>query len=400
MSAIFDSKVFNAEAFGIYVDRVPNVKKSELAKSEALGSNENARKALSNQTGSFYARVPYFGKIDASTSQNNDGATNINSTHTVTFDQGFVVASRMDGWTERSFSKNITAGVNFMDNVAQQIAEYKVEVKQNLILAILKGIFSMNYSDTSTVRGQAAKEFVVGHTMDTTNQEGVSPETLNKAIQKACGDNKSKIKLVIMDSTVATDLENQKLLSFMKYTDAEGIQKDLTMAQWNGRTVLIDDDMPSVNVDPTYKKTTDSALVDGKKYYTRSGSSSAGYTYTEVSTPDVSNIGSYYEVDAEGYTTHTTYFLGKGAIIVDPSPDSVPYEMYRDPKTNGGEDTLYVRDRYICGVEGISFELPSTAVVSVTNEELEDGGNWAVINNGTTAIPTKAIAIARLISRG
>lgn len=400
MSAIFDSKVFNAEAFGKYIDRIPNVKKSELAKSGALGSNENARKALSNQTGSFYARVPYFGKIDASTSQNNDGATNINSTHTVTFDQGFVVASRMDGWTERSFSKNITAGVNFMDNVAQQIAEYKVEVKQNLMLAILKGIFSMDYSDTSTVRGRAAKEFVVEHTMDTTNQEGVSPEILNKAIQKACGDNKSKIKLVIMDSTVATDLENQKLLSFMKYTDAEGIQKDLTMAQWNGRTVLIDDDMPSVNVDPTYKKTADSALVDGKKYYTRSGNSSAGYTYTEVSTPDVSNIDSYYEVDAEGYTSHTTYFLGKGAIIVDPSPDSVPYEMYRDPKTNGGEDTLYVRDRYICGVEGISFEVPETAVVSVTNAELEDGGNWAVINNGTTAIPTKAIAIARLISRG
>lgn len=74
--------------------------------------------------------------------------------------------------------------------------------------------------------------------------------------------------------------------------------------------------------------------------------------------------------------------------------------MYRDPKTNGGEDTLYVRDRYICGVEGISFELPQTAVVSVTNAELEDGGNWAVINNGTNAIPTKAIAIARLISRG
>ncbi len=400
MSAIFDSKVFNAEAFGKYIDRIPNVKKSELAKSGALGSNENARNALSNQTGSFYVRVPYFGKIDASTSQNNDGATNINSTHTVTFDQGFVVASRMDGWTEKSFAKNITAGVNFMDNVAQQVAEYKVEVKQNLMLAILKGIFSMDYSDTSTVRGRAAKEFVVGHTMDTTNQEGVSPEILNKAIQKACGDNKSKIKLVIMDSTVATDLENQKLLSFMKYTDAEGIQKDLTMAQWNGRTVLIDDDMPSVNVDPTYKKTADSALVEGKKYYTRSGNSSANYTYTEVSTPNVSNIGSYYEVDAEGYTSHTTYFLGEGAIIVDPSPDSVPYEMYRDPKTNGGEDTLYVRDRYICGVEGISFEVPQTAVVSVTNAELEDGGNWAVINNGTTAIPTKAIAIARLISRG
>ena len=223
--ATFDSKIFNPEVFGKYIDRIPNVKKSELAKSGALGSNENARNALSNQVGNFYATVPYYGKIDADTSQNNNGATDIVSTNTVTFSQGFVVASRMDGWTERSFSKNITAGVDFMDNVAQQIAEYKVEVKQNIMLAMLKGIFSMDYSDTSTIRGKTAKEFVVGHTMDTTNQDGVSPETLNKAIQKACGDQKSKIKLVIMDSTVATDLENQKLLSFMKYTDAEGIQK-------------------------------------------------------------------------------------------------------------------------------------------------------------------------------
>lgn len=398
--ATFDSKIFNPEVFGKYIDRIPNVKKSELAKSGALGSNENARNALSNQVGNFYATVPYYGKIDADTSQNNNGATDIVSTNTVTFSQGFVVASRMDGWTERSFSKNITAGVDFMDNVAQQIAEYKVEVKQNIMLAMLKGIFSMDYSDTSTIRGKTAKEFVVGHTMDTTNQDGVSPETLNKAIQKACGDQKSKIKLVIMDSTVATDLENQKLLSFMKYTDAEGIQKDLTMATWNGRTVLIDDDMPTTEVESTYKKTADTAIVEGKNYYTRSGSASAGYTYTIVTNPETSAIGNYYEVDKEGYTTHTTYFLGEGVIIVDPSPDSHPYEMYREPKINGGQDTLYVRDRYICGFEGLSFMKPDDVAVSVTNEQLADGANWCVINNGTKSIPVKSIAIARLISRG
>lgn len=398
--AKFDSKIFNPEVFGKYIDRIPNTKKSELAKSGALGSNANARAALSNQTGSLYSRVPYFGKIDPSTSQNNDGATNIQSTNTTTMDQGFIVASRMDGWTERSFAKNITAGVDFMDNVAKQLAEYKVEVKQAIMLAMLKGIFNMDYSNTSTARGKAAKEFVVGHTTDTTNVEGVSPETLNKAIQKACGDNKSKIKLVIMDSTVATDLENQKLLSFMKYTDADGIQKDLTMAQWNGRTVLIDDDMPTVEVEPTYKKTSDSALVEGKKYYTRSGSASAGYTYTEVASPSASDLNTYYEVDKEGYTAHTTYFLGEGAIITDPIADAVPYEMYRDPKTNGGEDTLYVRDRYICGFEGLSFEKPVSITASATNNDLENGENWAVINDGTNSIPTKSIAIARLISRG
>ena len=140
--AKFDSKSFNPQAFGAYVKRIPNVAKNELAKSGAVGSNEQARAALGNQTGSLYARIPYFGRIDGSTSQNNDGATDIASTNTTTYEQGFIVASRMDSWTERSFSKNITAGVDFMDNVAAQIAEYKFDVKQAMLLAMLSGVYA------------------------------------------------------------------------------------------------------------------------------------------------------------------------------------------------------------------------------------------------------------------
>ena len=37
--ANFDSKVFNPQAFGAYVKRVPNTNKTELAKSKAIGTN-------------------------------------------------------------------------------------------------------------------------------------------------------------------------------------------------------------------------------------------------------------------------------------------------------------------------------------------------------------------------
>ena len=84
--AKFDSKSFNPQAFGAYVNRIPNVAKNELAKSGAVGSNEQARAALGNQTGSLYARIPYFGRIDGSTSQNNDGATDSASTNTTTYE--------------------------------------------------------------------------------------------------------------------------------------------------------------------------------------------------------------------------------------------------------------------------------------------------------------------------
>lgn len=357
--AKFDSKSFNPQAFGKYVDRIPNVTKNELAKSGAVGTNQNAHDALANQTGSLYARVPYFGRIDGSTSQNNDGGTDIASTSTTTYEQGFVVASRMDGWTEKSFSKNITASVDFMDNVAAQIADYKMDVRQAMLLAILKGVFSMSTTG-STVAAKAAKEFLDKHVYNITANAGddalVGAATLNKAIQKAGGDNKNIFKLVIMHSEVATNLENMKLLKYMTYTDADGIERELALATWNGRTVLVDDNMP---------------------------------------TEDVAKAG-----DVEAYTAYTTYVLGEGAIILDDIGDAVPYEMSRDPKTNGGQDTLYVRDRYICGVDGISFEKPATITASASNTDLETGANWNIINNGTKAIPHKAIAIAKIVSKG
>ncbi len=357
--AKFDSKSFNPQAFGKYVDRIPNVTKNELAKSGAVGINQNAHDALANQTGSLYARVPYFGRIDGSTSQNNDGGTDIASTNTTTYEQGFVVASRMDGWTEKSFSKNITAGVDFMDNVAAQIADYKMDVRQAMLLAILKGVFSMSTTG-STVAAKAAKEFLDKHVYNITANAGddalVGAATLNKAIQKAGGDNKNIFKLVVMHSEVATNLENMKLLKYMTYTDADGIERELALATWNGRTVLVDDNMP---------------------------------------TEDVAKAG-----DVEAYTAYTTYVLGEGAIILDDIGDAVPYEMSRDPKTNGGQDTLYVRDRYICGVDGISFEKPATITASASNTDLETGANWNIINDGTKAIPHKAIAIAKIVSKG
>lgn len=346
--AKFDSKSFNPQAFGAYVKRIPNVTRTELAKSRAVGSNEQARSALSNQTGSLYARVPYFGRISGATSQNNTGAADIQSTNTTTYEQGFVVASRMDAWTERSFSKNITAGVDFMDNVAAQIADYKMEVKQAILLAILNGVFGMT-TEGGTVAANAAKDFIENHVFDITAEgEGVvGATTLNSAMQKACGDNKATFKLAIMHSVVATNLENLKLMKYLTYTDAEGITRDLALGSWNGRLVLIDDGMP------------------------------------------VGEDGAY-----------TTYVLGEGSIILDDIGDSVPYEMSRNPEKNGGQDTLYVRDRYICGVDGISFEKPASITASASNADLADGKNWNIINDGTTAIPHKAIAIAKIVSKG
>jgi hypothetical protein len=214
-----------------------------------------------------------------------------------------------------------------MDNVAAQIADYKLDVKQGMLLAILQGVFSMDTTG-GTVAGDAAAQFIANHVYDITAETDakVGAATLNKAIQKACGDNKNIFKLVVMHSEVATNIENMKLLTFMTQTDADGIERQLALATWNGRLVLIDDNMPTGQIPTAYAKTSDVALVDGKTYYTRSGSS-PNYVYTPVASPDVSDIGTYYEVTAAD-TSYTTYILGDGSIILDDIGDAVRDTAY------------------------------------------------------------------------
>lgn len=182
----------------------------------------------------------------------------------------------------------------------------------------------------------------------------VEPATLNKAIQKAGGDNKNSFTIAIMHSEVATNLENLNLLAYLKQTDRNGIQRDLTLATWNGRAVLIDDSMP---------------VSEGK----------------------------------DGKSVYTTYILGEGAFDYEDIGAKVPYEMDRNPMVKGGQDTLYVRQRKCFAPFGISYTKKNQKTLSPTNKELADGQNWELVNDGSEEpkyINHKAIPIARIISKG
>ena len=99
-------------------------------------------------------------------------------------------------------------------------------------------------------------------------------------------------------------------------------------------------------------------------------------------------------------TLYTTYVLGEGAIGFESVGAKVPYEMVRDAKTRGGEDTLISRKRNAVSVAGISYLKAVQTTNSPTNAELENGKNWSLVSNGTNTINHKAVPIARIISRG
>lgn len=185
----FDSKSFNPVAFGRYVDGIPTTKRNELVKSRALRGNQQIREAFSSQTGTAFATIPMTGRIGGDP-VNYDGKTDITATGTTTYERGVVVIGKAKAWTEMDFSTDITGGMNFMDVVAQQVAEFWDVKDQDTLLHILKGIFSMT--------GAKNLEFVNGHTLDITDRAGedkdgnplscAGPTTLNTAIQKASGD--------------------------------------------------------------------------------------------------------------------------------------------------------------------------------------------------------------------
>ena len=342
----FDAKSFNPQAFKYKADRIPRTRMNEMRKSRVLTGNPDIRAVFTTQDGTAYARLAMRGLLDGD-AVNYDGQTDITATSTKTFEQGVVVVGRAKAWVEKDFSYDITGGQDFMDNVAKQVADYWQDIDQDTLLAILRGVFAM----TST----KGAEFVKKHTYEVDGP--MEATTLNSATAQACGDHKKKFSMIFMHSVVSTNLENLNLLTALKYTDKEGVTRDLTLYTWNGKLVIVDDGMPT-------------------------------------------------EQAEDGSTLYTSYVLGEGTINYEDIGAKVPYEMARDPKTNGGQDTLYTRQRKVFAPFGLSYEKAKQASLSPTDDELADGTNWDLVHSGEATeaersyVNDKVIAIARIKSKG
>ena len=439
---VFNHKIFNGEVFKGYVDRLPNPNRTELIKSRAIRPRPDLAAAMADQAGGNYITTLLTGLIDGSEAQNYDGSTDMIPKETHTFSHSRVVVGRMNAWVERDFAYDITGGEDFLAEVAAQVAEYWDNIDQDTLVYILNGIFKMSDAEglkfvdahTYDVTGKTNSENVLGH-MDGT--------TLNTAMQRACGDGKGKFSLAIMHSAVATNLENLKLLAYLKYTDKDGISRDLSIGTLNGRTVLVDDSMPVVETETTAAVkgihtitigtagvAGDTLTVDGVAYTFGASTSAAKktlavgssasdqasalktvlaaqydgifavtvsgavVTLTQVvggtgAKPTVAVSGTVKATAAtttEGVarvatTVYTTYVLGDGAIEYTDCGARVPYEMDRDPVKGGGGDTLYSRQRKCFAPYGISFTKASMARLSPTDEELALGINWELVNS-------------------
>lgn len=384
--AKFDSKSWNPEVWEKYMRKVPNTKENSLIKNGLLNAKPNMTARLRDEVGGNYFTEPVKGLLDGEV-LNYDGVTDLTATSRDTFEQGKIIIGRMKGWTEKDFSTELT-GEDFMP-LAEEVKEYYDSVDQTDILSILKGIFAM--TDTGT-------DFVAKHTYKVDKE--LDATDMNKALQKASGDKKKVYSVAFMHSLVATNLENLNLLNFLKYTDSNGIERDLTIGTYNGKLVVVDDEMPTADGYDTATASTPNALKVV----------ASGATSGQINLADVKKASFYpANVKENDYvvaaTEYTTYVLGNQFFDYDNVGVKVPNEMSRDPKTNGGVDTLYTRQRKLFVPKWISFTKAAMQTNSPTPAELANGANWEVVNNGKSGsqkayVNHKMIPVVQIISRG
>lgn len=439
MPAVFNSKYWNQNVFQKYLETIPRIKQNALLKSGVLRNRSDLKSLLVDQVGGNFINVPIVGRIGGAV-QNYDGATTITASGIGSFLQTMIVIGRAKAWQEKDFTFDIT-GHNFMEDIASQVSNYWDDVDETDLLSVLSGVFGVNTNN-----------FANDHTLDITggsNGGVMQPDTLNKCIQKAAGANKNIFSAVIMHSQVATGLENQQLLEYWKQTDANGIQRQLNLATWNGKTVMIDDDLVTASYTGAgvYTITVSGTLASGDKIVvngvtttlnsTSAASASAAatavvtaltadtafnatysmsrndgvITCTEKSgkygsgSPTAAIVSTAGQVAVATATyptetlTYTTYILGQGAINFCDCGAKVPNETKRDELTDGGIDMLITRQRHLLSPVGFSYI--NTAKTSPEASDLATAANWAMVTDTTGAFyPSKEIALARIKSLG
>ena len=385
----YRGKIFNEQVFEKYMRTVPSTKENSLIKN-GLFTNVNKYKAkFTDQTGGYATEEPIKGRLGG-TPSNYDGSTDISKgTERITFHQRKIAYGRAKAWGEYDFAAEVT-GTNFMAE-ASEVKEYWDEQRQSTVLAILKGIFGM----TGGVNGQ----FVEKHTYDISEEatNTLGADTMNRAAQKALGDKKAQLDIIFMHSAVSTNLEGLNLINYLKYTDADGIERDLTIGTFNGRLVVVDDEVQELN---GYEEAT-SATTGALKVV--SGTASAG----QIAIDDVKASDFYPEnVAANDYvvasTKYVSYAFKKGFFEYEDLGVEKPVELVRNAYEKGGFTDMVTRIREIIVPYLISYK--GTGAVSPANSALATGSNWELANDGATEntvyVDPKLIPVVRIISRG
>lgn len=334
---------FDPELFNYNWANAKDPTLTAMFESGAVAANSELAGLIAN--GSDFYTLPFY-KVIGGTPENYDGKTDITISDPGASAQSGIVYGRAHGWKEQDFIVDYNSGADPMQQVVSQVAKYWQKQRQGIMLKILNAVFSVSAS--GDFEGWANHTTDISSTSTTVGEANkMGATTIGDAIQKAVGDNQDAFQLVFMHSKVATNLAGLKLLDYLKYTDANGIERPLRIGTVNGMTVVVDDGCPST-----------------------AASSSAAATYT-------------------------TYVLGLGALQYAQAPVKNASEIHRESLAGGGYDALITRVRETIHPNGFSFTKPSSGyTASPTDAQISSAANWSIVAD------PKTIALAKIVTNG
>lgn len=327
----FDEDIF----FSDFQDE-PDLTMNVLLNSGVMVNDPLIQANLGAQGNQF--TIPFYHTLDEADEQNYDGKTDIQlSSISATYQQGYAYG-RAHGFYVDDFAEDFTTAKP-MAALASRMAKF-VQNKRN---ARLSGIAAAVLGTTG----------LKSHVITKTSIDG---STLSDATQEVFGMYKKQVGLAIMHSSVAQEFEDLQRVDYLKYTDPNGVQRDLSVFQVNGIDVLIDDDVP------------------------HTAASGSGGTAKPA--------------------TYTTYIFAKGAFRYANIPVARPVFTDRDELKRGGTSYLGYRYREAIHPNGFSFTAPKVGgsgpdaanqVISPTDAQLEDKANWALAYKDHRSIPFMAL---------
>ena len=221
MASLFNAKYFNEEVVIESVGNLRDATKLELVRLAKRTVDSELPARMPDQKGGYLANIIIHGNLDG-TSDNYDGATNINVSGLTNCAQKVVAIGRAHAWGEEDFQTSI-AGYSELDAQIYQLAIYQDKQVKNAVIATLNGIFA---SALSTKVKQATS---------------VSKDDMIDLLIASAGDMADEFDTVVMDSYVAGELAKASLLTYGTY-QIDGVQyQDQKVGYWAGRRVIIDD---------------------------------------------------------------------------------------------------------------------------------------------------------------
>lgn len=347
---------FDEEIFYMTWMSMPDPVKLAMLNSGAVVEDATIRRLISS--GSNFFTMPIYNVLGG-TPDNYDGNTDITMTTPDATHQSGVVYGRAHSWKDQDFIHDFNSGADPTRQIAGGVARFWQKQRQKTILKILEGIFGITAATGASAEYTAKVNEWKNHSYSivasgsataVSEDNKMGATTMGDAIQKALGDNGDIVSMCWMHSRVAHNLAALELLKFRTYTDPQGIERQLKIADYNGITVIVDDDVP----------VSDNAKVTGAKDY-------------------------------------TTYVLGNSSILHAPAPVKTPVELGRNQLSKGGYDFFVTRFRECYHPNGFSYALPQVdgkAVISPTDTQLGAAAQWSVV------APPKTIPLIKIVTNG